>query len=242
MGKFKDFFKEIKSNKRKKALFSLAFWFIFIFVITRMIGKPPADYYVTSTEKKSNVVDDSKSGKDNLNKSKSFEYEYKINYNYNNKDYSYTIIGTFYEDKNYFELNNRNYYEKDNKIYLVDEDNKMLKLITKEIKGKYFGVINIDLLLKKGLYTIIDSSVEESRTSYKDGTTLINYTYVTSDNKKLLISTTEDNGIISNIDLDFKNYNTDKKYASYKVNILLKNINNIASYNKSYDEYKVEGE
>jgi hypothetical protein len=242
MGKIKDFFKEISSNKRKKAIFSLAFWIIFIFVITRMIGKPPSNIPINNSNNKSNVVDNSKSGKDNFNKSNSFEFDYKINYIFNKKNYSFNIVGTFYDDRNYFEFNNNKYYEKEGKIYIVNEEGKSLKQINKNQISKYFGVIDIQLLLKSSLYTIIDSSVEESKTSYRDGSTLINYTYKTSDNKKIILSTTEDNGIINNIELDFKNYYTNKKYDLYKVTCILKNINNIAEYNKNYDTYKIEGE
>lgn len=230
----KNFFEIVRGiyhNKQKRAIFSLVVWFLFFVIVFALIGKPPKEVPITYYEKESvgNIA------LKNYKNMKSFEVNYKVEINQNNKIDTYTITGTYFNDKYYLTNQEINLYSKEGNVYVVDDNLKEITPYTNTLNDFYR--VDLQILLKDNLYTIITSSEEESKTNYKDGTKTTNYKYSTSDGKTILISVNEYNNIINSIELDFTNYYS----YEYKVSITYKNIDNITEFEKSYDDYTIKG-
>lgn len=242
MKEFKEFIKNVFKNKRQRAIVSLLFWFFFFVIVFILMGGSSAipKSYPTNESVKNN---DTGNSFDNFKNMENFEYSFLITIKENNVTDMYKIEGTYYKDKYYFELDNNKYYINNNLIYSVNEDERKLKEFKSIDPKNLFNRIDFGLLTKKNIYTFISSSDEKSKTTYKDGSILSNLIYKSYDDRKIEIVVSEYSNIISNIDMDFKDY-FDIKYDEFKVNITYKNINNIAEYDKNYDEYEItkEGE
>lgn len=235
MKKYLEYIKEIRKDKRKSALASLVIWILFFVLVISCVGRTPKDITIkTDTEEKEEIITNSLDNYKNMN---SYDVSYLVETNVNN----YTINGTYYGEKNYYIYDNNNYYLENDILYYVDNINMQLKKLNID-NNSVFSIIDIKLLTKDSLHTIITSSEEESKTSYKDGKVVKNYIYTTSDNRKMYITTTEKDNIINKIIIDYKEYfNTN--YTILKVTCDYQNINNILEYNKDYTKYhKVEGE
>jgi len=90
---------------------------------------------------------------------------YIYNVNYTNIDKTDTILGTYYNNASTFTYNNQKYYYEDS-LYAIDNDSYYLANIE----------YNISKIFNKNLYNIIKDLTEESKTTYKDGTIVTNYT------------------------------------------------------------------
>lgn len=231
--------KEFMGNKRKKALVSLLFWILFFAIVIMMIGKPPS----YTPNNKSNTVEkkNNQNGIDNFKNIKSFEYTYTIDILENNSPKKYIIKGTYFDNKEYFNMNNREYYSSDNKVYYVDNNSKKLLNLNSN-NYELFNIFDINLLLKDGIYSTISFSNVDTKTSYKDGTTIIKYIYTNYNNKEVIITIKEKDGIINNIELDYSKYYDINKYQKFIITCELTNHDNILEYNNKYDGYIIEGE
>lgn len=233
MKKYLEYIKEIRKDKRKSALASLGIWILFFVLVISCVGKAPKEITIR-TDKEEEIITNPL---DNFKNMKSYDVSYLVETNVNN----YTINSTYHGGNNYYIYDNNNYYLENDILYYVDNINMQLKKFNID-NNSVFGIIDIKLLTKDSLHTIITSSEEESKTSYKDGKVVKNYIYTTSDNRKMYITTTEIDNTINKIVIDYKEYfNT--SYAILKVTCDYQNINNILEYDKDYTKYhKVEGE
>lgn len=242
MKDIKEFVKDIFQNKRKKALLSLGLWIIFFIVVFILVGRPSELQYDYQSKSNQNSVE-TESSLDNFKNMENFEYSYLIEITENNINDMYKIEGTYYNNKYYFETNGNTYYISDNVIYLVDDTLKRLTSV-KEIDPKsIFNRIDIKILTKDSIYSYISASEQNSSTTYKDGNVTKNNIYKSYNNRLINITINEYGNIIRSIELDFSKY-FDITYQMFKVSATYKNINNIASYNKNYDDYEIirEGE
>lgn len=235
MKKYLEYIKEIRKDKRKSAITSLVLWVLFFVVIISLAGGTPKDITIRTSDE--DTKESLKTSIDNYKDMNSYDVNYLVETNVNN----YTLNSTYYDGKNYYIYNTDNYYLDNDVLYYVDNTNKQLKKININ-NNSVFDIIDIKLLTKESLYTIITSSEEESKTSYKDGKIVRNYIYTTSDNRKMYITTTEINNTINTIVIDYKEYfNTG--YTILKVTCNYQNINDILEYNKDYTNYQIiEGE
>lgn len=233
MKKFIEILKDIYGDKRKKALFSLCLWVLFFVVVLTLIGKPPSEIPVSSYNSNSNENSYATKALNEYKNMKNFDVEYKIDINQNNKLDTYILSGIYFDGKYYLSQQGVNYYVLDNKVYVVDDTLKEMNPYIKDDLSITFNRVDINILLKDNLYTIISSSEEESKTNYKDGTIVTNYIYKESGGKTIGISVSEYNNIVNSIVLDFSKY----YLYDYKVSITYKNINNISEYEKNYDGY-----
>ena len=243
MKKLIEKYKKIFDTKRKKAVLKLALWILFFVIVLNMVGRPPKNYYKNS-ENSNKEVKLSASSIDNFKNMSNYEYTYNIEFKKNDTVQTFNIDGTYYNNKYYFNMDNKSYYISDEVIYLVNNDEKKIIDVKSILNNGIFNVVDLRIFRKDNLYTFIDSSTEESNTSYKDGTEVKKYSYVTSEGKKMDITTSSSGKLINSIVLDLTNY-IDIKYDSVKATLNLKNINNISSYKVNYDEYQVikkEGE
>lgn len=232
--------KEFMGNKRKRALVSLLFWIIFFVIVITMIGKPPRNYSNNASNKASNISNISGNGINNYKNIKSYEFNVLLDITINSINNKYDIKGTYFDNKQYFIINNKEYYSSNNKVYYVDNSiNKLLMINSNNYE--LYGILDLNILLKDNLYTMVNSSDLDSKTSYKDGTTIIRYNYNTSDSRQVVISTKEKDGLISSIQLDYSKYFINR-YQKYIITYELTNHDNILEYNNKYGEYVVEGE
>ena len=242
MKDFKEFIKSLWHDKRKRAFVSLALWIIFFVIVFIMIGGPnqlPREYLDSSkpTNKSGSAID-------NFKAMENYEYNYEIKItDSNNITNTYEIDGIYYDVKYYFEMNNRNYYILDNELYDVDKDSKTLTTLNKSDSTNILNMLDIRLFNKDSMYTLINSSEEQNSTTYKDGSMVRNLTYKSYDNHIIDMVVTEYSNIISSIELDLSKY-LDQPSRQVEVEVNLENINNIAEYDLSYDDYKIikEGE
>lgn len=236
-------YNNIFDTKRKKALLKLGFWIVFFIVVLSMVGRPPKNIPLVSNNSNKNEVKLSSSSIENFKNMDNYEFTYSIEFIKNNVVKTYNIDGTYYNKKYYFIMDNKNYYIDNDVVYLVNDDNKQLNNVKNVFNSGLFNIMNINILSKDTLSTIIESSTEDSTTSYKDETEVKKYTYVTSDNKKISITSNASGKIINNMLLDLTNY-LDIKYDSVKVTCNYKNINNISEFKTNYDSYQIikEGE
>lgn len=243
MKEFKEFIKDAIHDKRKKAILSLALWFLFFVIVFLLMGGrntiPKEVHYQYSSN--SNVITTSPT--ENYKNMENFEFNYVVEITENNLTDTYNISGTYYKNKYYFELLNNKYLIDNNTIYLVDDINKQLKEIDKNDPKSIFYRFDIRVLNKDSIYTFISSSTEENSTIYKDGTKSITYLYKNYENKTIDLIVSVKENMINSITLNFNNYFSDR-YQLFKVSINYQNINNIMEYNKNYNEYKLvrEGE
>lgn len=240
MKKYIEIFKEVRGNKRKKALFSLILWFVFFLMLFALIGRPPENLTVNDySTKNSNSITSTGSSINNYNLMENFEFSYLIEITENNVSDVYKVNGTYYDGKYYFTIDNINYYLDNNVVYIVNEIDKQLQefssIDTKNILNRF----DVTLLTKSSIYTMITSSEEETKTSYKDGTIVKSYIYTNHDSTTVNITTTEYSDILNNVTLDYTNYFKNANYQAFKVTCNYQNINNIVEYNKDYSNYTI---
>lgn len=147
--------RENLKDPKKKALTQLALYFVFFLVVAILIRT--ADSY--SNIPKEDIIP--KTPIENYEEMKG--YIYKVTYT--NIDKIDVIEGTYYDNKSLFTFNNLKYYYEDS-LYLIDNDTYYLSNIE----------YNISKMFNKNLSTIIKELEEESKTEYKDGTIVTNYT------------------------------------------------------------------
>lgn len=221
------YIKQIKENlkdPKKKALTQLglyAVFFIFVFLVLNSNNGSSTDIP---------IIDEPKTTIESYTNMKS--YTYKTTYTNTNK--IDIIEGTYYDDKALFNYNNLKYYYEDS-LYIIDNDSYYLSNIEYDITK----------IFSKNLYNIINELEEESKTIYKDGKIITNYTinsnkiynylYNTESYYTNLISAsiTEENNLITYITLDLTNLGLNLN----KIEIEYSNINNIESLEFNKDNY-----
>jgi len=152
MGYIKDI-KEALKDPKKKSLTQLGLWLIFFIFVSIILRKadssnPP-------------IVEEPKTSMETYESMNGYIY----NVNYTNIDKTDTILGTYYNNASTFTYNNQKYYYEDS-LYAIDNDSYYLANIE----------YNISKIFNKNLYNIIKDLTEESKTTYKDGTIVTNYT------------------------------------------------------------------
>jgi len=188
--------KEMLKNPKKKALTQLGFYvifFIFVAILLRGADNKPAK-----------IIEEQKSPIEFYEDMKS--YHYKVTYT--NFDKVDIIDGTYVDNISSFNFNNFKYYY-DEDLYIIDNDSYYLSNIE----------YNITKIFNNNFKTIIEDLEEESKTTYKDGTIVTNYTIdsnklynylfdleatYTYDNKCTIIITENENEI-HNIVIDLTN-------------------------------------
>lgn len=207
--------KEFLKDPKKKALTELAIYgvfFIFVFILINSSGNRVSTPIIEETKTPIEYYESMTS------------YDYKVTYT--NIDKIDTIEGTYYNNTSLFTYNNLKYYYED-MLYVINNDSYILSNIEYDI-SKVFN---------KNLHTIFDDFNEESKTTYKDGKVVTNYTldsniiynYLyntesTYDNF-VNISVTEKDNVITNIVLDLSNLGL----TLNKIEVEYNNINNIES-------------
>ena len=241
MKKIKEFLKEVRSDKRKKGLFSLGLWFLFFVFVFLLLGNPRdsyENYYKQQSKLEEEDVNNTKvqlleNSLENYNNMSNYEFSYNIDISINNINKTHILTGTFYDNKYYLEMNNIKYYIDGNNIYIVDINNKLLKKISKF----NVDILDISTILKDNLYTMIKSSEEISSKSYVDKSIVREYLYKNYNNKTINISFTEKDKLINKVIVDYKNYFD--SYQNFMVTINFDNINNINEYTVNYDDYTI---
>lgn len=209
--------KEFLKDPKKKSLTQLAIYglfFIFVFILINssenVVDTPIVEEQQTPIE----YYDDMTS------------YDYKITYT--NIDRVDVIEGTYYNNTSLFNYNNLKYYYED-MLYVINNDSYTLSNIEYDV-SKMFN---------KNLHTIFNSLNEESKTTYKDGKVITNYTLDSNIIYKYLynmestyidlvsVSMTENNNIITNITIDLTNLGL----SLNKIEVDYSNINNIEDLN-----------
>lgn len=205
--------KEFLKDPKKKALIQLciyAVFFIFVFIL------------INSSENKVNIPIIEQSEKPIEYYEDMTSYDYKVIYT--NIDKTDVIEGTYYNGTSLFTYNNLKYYYED-LLYVINNDSYILSNIEYDI-SKMFN---------KNLHSIFDNLNEESKTTYKDGKVMTNYTLdsniiynylynIESTYTNLVsLSITESNEIITNIIIDLSNLGL---YLN-KIEVEYTNINNI---------------
>lgn len=222
--KYINIIKEFLKDPKKKALTQLGVWAIF-FVFVFMFLNSGSDTPVVNTS-----VDDTKTAIETYSDMKG--YTYKVTYT--NLDKIDIIEGTFYNNTSLFTFNNIKYYY-ENSLYIIDND------------SYYLGNIeyNISKIFNSNLKTIINELVEESKTTYKDGTIVTNYTIDSNKVYKYLyevesvytnninVSITEKDNIVTNVVFDLTNLGLNLT----KIEVEYSNINNIESLEFNKDNY-----
>ena len=215
--------KEFLKDPKKKALTQLAIYgvfFIFVFILINSSGKEVNTPTIEESKTPIEYYEDMTS------------YDYKVIYT--SIDKADIIEGTYYDNKSLFTYNNLKYYYED-LLYVINNDSYILSNIEYDV-SKIFN---------KNLHSISDNLNEESKTTYKDGKVITNYTldsniiynylYNTESTYTNLVSVsiTESDDIITNITIDLINLGL----ALNKIEIEYSNINNI----ESLDVYTNEG-
>lgn len=218
--------KEFLKDPKKKALTQLgiyAIFFIFVFIFINMgerrVNTPSIDETTSPIEYYEKMT----------------SYDYKVTYT--NIDKVDIIEGTYYNNTSLFTYNSLKYYYED-LLYVINNDSYILSNIEYDI-SKIFS---------KNLYSLFDDLKEESKTTYKDGKIVTNYTLdsniiynylynMESTYTNLVnVSITESNDIITNITIDLTNLDL---YLN-KIEVEYSNINNIESleFNKNIYTYE----
>lgn len=208
-------YKELRKNKRIRALMSLGLWlifFMFVAIIFNTAGRPatpvPSAPTPTTLETYKNV--------------ESYEFEFVIDTLIEEQ----TIIsGIYYNENYYFENDNKEYYLTDDVLYLVDTDNKILTSVLDK-----FLELDIRFLKNSALLKIMSESEVDNAVEYKDGTIKTTYTGLLDDNTINMI-VEEQNKIINNISITFDRYVIEINYT---------NINNINNYKTNYNTYIIK--
>lgn len=207
--------KEFLKDPKKKALTQLAIYgvfFIFVFILINSSGNRVSTPIVEESKTPIEYYEDMAS------------YDYKVTYT--NIDKVDVIEGTYYENTSLFTYNNLKYYY-DDLLYVIDNDSYILSNIEYDV-SKIFN---------KNLHTMFDNLNEESKTTYKDGKVITNYTldskvihqylYNTESTYTNLVnvSITESNEIVTHISIDLINLGLHLN----KIEVEYSNINNIES-------------
>ena len=238
MKQFIEIVKSIFSDKRKRSGIGVIACILFMFLMVMMVRPQAESYRKTINKSNSNIKKtNSKNAIENYGNMNSYEVTYDINVIEKNINKTYKITGTYYEDKYYLILDNKTYYIVEDKIYLVDDINNKLILLTD--KNSIFNKFDFNLLLKKDTYNTIKYSEEKAKTEYKDGTATVEYLYKNYKGNYINMVVKEGNGLINSIDYDFTNYYDKTIYQSLKVNVTYSNIDNLSSYNRNYDKYTI---
>ena len=219
--------KELLKDPKKKALIQLglyAIFFIIVFILlngesSTITDSPTIEEPNTSIEAYTDMT----------------SYNYKVTYtNINKID---IIEGTYYNNTSLFTYNNLKYYYEDS-LYIIDNDSYYLSNIE----------YNISKIFNKNLYFIINELEEESKTTYKDGTVVTNYTIDSNKIYKYLydtessytnlvnVSITENEKEIHNIVIDLTNLglNLTKIEVEYSYLIMITSL----EFNKDNYTYK----
>ena len=186
--------KEMLKNPKKKALVQLglyAIFFIFVAILLRGADNKPTK-----------IIEEQKSPIEFYEDMES--YNYKVTYT--NIDKVDTIDGIYVDNISIFNFNNfKYYYEED--LYIIDNDSYYLMDIE----------YNISKIFNNNLINIIEDLEEESKTTYKDGTIVTNYTIDSNElynylfdleynyDNKCTITITENENEIYNIVIDINN-------------------------------------
>lgn len=214
--------KEFLKDPKKKALTQLgiyAVFFLFVFI------------FISTGEKRINVPSESIPDNPIEYYENMSSYDYKVTYT--NIDKVDVIDGTYYNNTSLFTYNSLKYYYED-LLYVIDND--LYTLVNIEY--------DISKIFSKNLYSLFNDLKEESKTTYKDGKVVTNYTLDSnkiynylydgenSYDNLISINITENNDIITNITIDLTNLGL---YLS-KIEIEYNNINNIENLNVSTNE------
>lgn len=217
--------KENLKDPKKKALTQLALYFVFFFFVAILIrvsdnvSVPP----VSKLEEEKTPIEIY---------AEMDSYNYKVTYtNINKID---IIEGTYYNNTSLFTYNNLKYYYEDF-LYIIDNDSYYLSNIE----------YNISKVFSSNLNNIIKELEEESKTTYKDGKVVTNYTIDSNKLYKYLfdlestydnlsrISITEEEDVVTNITIDLTSLNINLT----KIEIEYSNIDNIESLEFNKDNY-----
>lgn len=159
-------------------------------------------------------------------------YKYKITYN--DLEGLKTVEGTYCKDKSLFTYNGMKYYFENDLLYLIDNDSYYLSNIE----------YNVSKLFNKNLYTILRDLKEESKTTYNDGTTEMNYSIDSNVLYNYLYDTTSEYSnlvnlkIIQSNDNIIMNFNlTNLGINLSEINVEYSNINNIKDLEFNKDNY-----
>ena len=159
-------------------------------------------------------------------------YNYKVTYT--NIDKVDTIDGIYVDNISIFNFNNfKYYYEED--LYIIDNDSYYLMDIE----------YNISKIFNNNLINIIEYLEEESKTTYKDGTIVTNYTIDSNKlynylfdlesnyDNKCTITITENENEIYNIIIDTTNLGLNLT----KIEVEYSNMNMIEDLEFNIDNY-----
>lgn len=209
--------KEFLKDPKKKALTQLGIYgifFIFVFILINISEGRVNPPIIKETKTPIEYYVDMTS------------YDYKVTYT--NTEKIDIIEGTYYNDETLFNYNNLKYYYKE-MLYVINNDSYILSNIEYDVT-KVFN---------KNLNSIFSDLNEESKTTYKDGKVITNYTLdsniiytylynIESNYTNLVnVSITESNDIITNITFDLVNLGL----SLNKIEVEYNNINNIESLN-----------
>jgi hypothetical protein len=215
--------REFLKDPKKKALTQLGLYgvfFIFVFILINSSSNSVNTPIINEPKTPVEYYEDMTS------------YDYKVTYT--NIDKIDVIEGTYYNNTSLFTYNNLKYYYED-MLYVINNDSYILSNIEYDV-SKIFN---------NNLHTIFDNLNEESKTTYKDGKVVTNYTLdsniihnylynIESTYTNLIsVSITENNDIITNITFDLTNLGL---YLN-KIEVEYNNINNI----ESLDVHTIEG-
>lgn len=242
MKKFWEIVKNAFKDKRKRAVISLGFWIIFFIAVFVMVGGPvniDYEYQKRTSSSNSNISKPvTKNTLENFKKVDNTEFTYDVTITEYNKTLNYKIEGTYYDKDYYFTLDGVSYYLKDDIIYLVDDVNHNLVTFRPDanhlfnrMDGKLMQMLRIS-----ELYTTLTSSEEQTKTTYKDNTTVTSFAYKVYDGRSIAIKMTEKDNKLGVLSLDYTNYAVPKTQL-FRVDITYNNMDNIADYNKDYHTY-----
>ena len=207
--------KEFLKDPKKKAITQLAIYgvfFIFVFILINSSGNRVTTPIIEESKTPTEYYADMTS------------YDYKVTYT--NIDKVDIIEGTYYNNTSLFDYNNLKYYYED-MLYVINNNSYILSSIEYDVTK----------IFNNNLHTIFENLNEESKTTYKDGKVITNYTLDSNIIYKYLynmestyanlvsVSITESENVITNITIDLNNLGL---YLN-KIEIEYNNINNIES-------------
>lgn len=226
-------FKELKRNPRYNALFKLIFWFLFFGIIYLIIisGISPSKYAKVTDN---GIVNKTINPIENYGNMQNYEYTYTFNYN-DGTDKTVVVNGTYFKEKYYFTIGENTYYFSD-EIYLVLKDSKELLLAPKI--DLPIGLTEIDKMVVSNW---LSSSSKESEITYNDNSKIVEYIYTVENSYKIYLEVSIKNYYIETINMNLVDFlsTKDLQFKKFDVKIEYKNINNISSYKRNYDEYEV---
>ena len=146
--------REALKDPKKKALTQLglyAIFFAFVFILVGISKNVPSNQIIDEYKTSKEVYEDM------------ISYDYKVTYT--NIDKIDIIEGTYYNNASLFTYNNLKYYYEDS-LYAINSDSYSLANIE----------YNILKIFNNNLYNIFNDLEEVSKTTYKDGMVVTNYT------------------------------------------------------------------